>query len=143
MKKLRLYQQPIVHRGVGGAQNHLPQHQQGIDGGVCGLKPSKPDRPLWVGQQLHLPPMLGGVGAVAKRLNGNPAKLDKPYEIKNQASKQDFTSTCQSSLMLHGERTRPLFACKTDRSGRDTLDSAIINVHRANKTVARSDILSD
>ena len=45
--------------------------------------------------------------------------------------------------MLHGERTRPLFTRKTDRSGRDTLDSAIIYVHRANKTIARSDILSD
>ena len=49
----------------------------------------------------------------------------------------------QSSLMLHGERTRPLFACKTDRSGRDTLDSAIINTHRANKTVTRSDVLNN
>ena len=49
----------------------------------------------------------------------------------------------QSSLTLHGERTRPLFTCKTDRSGRDTLDSAIINTHRANKTVTRSDVLNN
>ena len=54
-----------------------------------------------------------------------------------------MVSISQSSLLIHGDRTRPLFSCKTDRSGRDTLDSAIINTHRANKTVARSDVLNN
>ena len=48
----------------------------------------------------------------------------------------------QSSLLIHGDRTRPLFSCKTDRSGRDTLDSAIIKTHRANKNATRSDVLN-
>ena len=48
----------------------------------------------------------------------------------------------QSSLLIHGDRTRPLFSCKTDRAGRDTLDSAIIKTHRANKNATRSDDLN-
>ena len=96
MKKTRLHQQPMSHRGVGGAQNHLPQHQQELDGGVLGLKPPKLNRPAWVGQQLHLPPLLGGVGAVAKRLNGNLAKLDKPCEQRSETTKQEAQPTSQN-----------------------------------------------
>ena len=60
-----------------------------------------------MGQQLHLPPLLGGVGAVAKRLNGNLAKLDKPCEQGSETTKQEAQPTSQNLNKPNSPKIKP------------------------------------